>query len=58
MKEADTEGKLRKVLKDGFATALTEEAVIVSRKGRKRLFAQIARNIMDDILTDLEAKAG
>lgn len=58
LKAADIEGQVRKVLKDEFNAALAEEAVIMSRKARKRLFAQIVRNTMEDILADLEPGTG
>ncbi len=55
LKAADTEGQMLRVIMDRFEAALAEEAVVVSRKERKQLWAQTARIILEDILTNLEA---
>ena len=57
---ANVNDQIASIFKNAFENALHEENVILSRPERKRLFSQITKMVMEDILKgqDGSAKSG
>jgi hypothetical protein len=54
---AEVNDHISTMLKNAYAKALGEENVALSRPERKRLFSQITKMVMDDILNKLDGSS-
>ena len=55
MKSSDTQGRLIRMLKNQFLTAMAEEVTVMDRNQRKKLFADVVRTLFEEILGGFKA---
>jgi hypothetical protein len=54
---ANVDDQIFQIVQNAFEEALNKENVILSRPERKRLFAQVLKAVLEDMVTKLENRA-
>ena len=55
---AKVNDQIFQVVQNAFENALNKESVVLSRPERKRLFAQILKSVLEDMVQKLESRSG
>jgi len=54
MKLGDTQGSLKRILKNQFSSAMADEVIVMDRKHREQLFNDVVRIILEETLRGFE----
>lgn len=54
---ANVDDQIFQIVQNAFEEALNKENIMLSRPERKRLFAQVLKSVLDDMVKKLESRA-
>ena len=58
MRLGDTQGQLRRILKNQFSKAMADEVAVMDRKHRQMLFSDVARFVLRDTIGGFDEVTG